>query len=373
MIYKFGVGMSNENITNRIKELSREKERIESEIRKLQVGLSKPKPNREQEPSVSAESKVPVILSSKLQYAEVTLESPEASKIKLFRSLFKGREDVFAQRWEFENGKCGYSPAHQWNQDGSKSDRHSPITDQVIRHHLIGKKTIGIYPLLKDETCWFLAVDFDKNSWQKDISAFKETCDEFNVPCYLERSRSGKGGHVWLFFTGNISACLARNFGSLLLTWTMEKSPQAKLDSYDRFFPNQDIMPKGGFGNLIALPLQNKPRQEGNSVFIDTNFTPYPDQWKVLSEVKRITLDSVERILSRSPPKNSVLGVRASIPIEEYEKPWTIPPSGRLKLSSLSAKMPEKIDIVLSNMIFIDKRGLPPSLINRGTDIPPLF
>ena len=356
--------MSDEKISKRIKELSEEKDRLESEIRKLEVKLPKAESELPHLPSPLAKSK-DQSRSLKFPSAKVTFESPEVTKIKLFRSLFRGREDVFAQRWEFKEGKCGYSPAHQWNQDGSKSDQYSPITDHVIRNHLLGKKTIGVYALLKDETCWFLAVDFDKKSWQKDTSSFKETCDELDVPCYLERSRSGKGGHAWFFFSANISASIARNFGSLLLTWTMERFPQANLDSYDRLFPNQDTMPKGGFGNLIALPLQKKPRQEGNSLFIDEKFTPYADQWKFLSEVKRINQDSVESILSRSPKQNSILGVRAAVPIEEYEKPWTLPPSGRLKSSNLSIKMPDKIEIVLSNMIFIDKKGLPPSLINK--------
>ena len=139
--------------------------------------------------------------------------------------------------------------------------------------------TIGVYPLLVDETCWFLAADFDKDTWMEDVTAFLETCQTHNVPAVLERSRSGNGGHVWIFFSELIPASLARRLGSYLLTRTMENRPEIGLDSYDRFFPNQDTMPKGGFGNLIALPLQKKPRESDNSVFVDENFEPYPDQW----------------------------------------------------------------------------------------------
>ena len=138
---------------------------------------------------------------------------------------------------------------------------------------------MGIYPLLQDETCWFLAVDFDKRTWQKDAAAFLKSCREMNVPAVLERSRSGNGGHVWIFFNRAIPAAAARKLGCAILTRTMEFRQQVGLESYDRFFPNQDTMPKGGLGSLIALPLQKVPRAEGNSVFVDSEFRPHQDQW----------------------------------------------------------------------------------------------
>ena len=141
-------------------------------------------------------------------------------------------------------------------QESRPEDTEVPPDDRRRhREHLLGKETIGVYPLLPDETCWFLAADFDKKTWEYDSLAFLETCKELNVPAALERSRSGKGGHIWIFFDRALPAITARKLGCVILTRTMERRHQVGLDSYDRFFPNQDTMPKGGFGNLIALPL----------------------------------------------------------------------------------------------------------------------
>jgi hypothetical protein len=207
------------------------------------------------------------------------VSTPE-EKISLFRNLFRGREDVFATRWEGKGGKSGYSPAGimDWRaihvarpEERKKVPRKTrmlqPLTDDAIRNHLTGKQTVGIYPLLPDDTCWFLAVDFDKKSWLADAAVFVATCKRFQVPSAVERSRSGNGAHVWIFFDRPVSAADARRLGCSLLTRTMENRHEIGLDSYDRLFPNQDTMPKGGFGNLIALPLQKRPRELGNSVF----------------------------------------------------------------------------------------------------------
>ena len=142
---------------------------------------------------------------------------------------------------------------------------------------------------MTDETCWFLAADFDKQSWQRDALAFLATCREKGVPAALERSRSGNGGHVWIFFSEPVPASEARKLGAHLVTETMERCPDLGFESYDRFFPSQDTMPAGGFGNLIALPLQNGPRQEGNSVFVDDELRPYDDQWAFLSSLRRMS------------------------------------------------------------------------------------
>jgi len=138
--------------------------------------------------------------------------------------------------------------------------------------------TIGVYPMLPDETCWFSAADFDKASWQEDAGAFLETCLLLNVPAALERSRSGNGEHIWMFFAEPVPAALARTMGTFLLSQTMERRQEIWLDSYDRFFPSQDTLPRGGFGNLFALPLQKKPCENDNSLFVDQNFVPYEDQ-----------------------------------------------------------------------------------------------
>jgi regulator of replication initiation timing len=184
--------------------------------------------------------------------AAVTSKSGADEKVKLFRSLFRGREDVYAARWEGRNGKIGYSPAYRktWSNSFQKRPdepkEYFPLTDQVIHDHLTGKLTVGVYPLLTDETRWFLAADFDKATWQDDVQAFLQTCADWKIPAALERSRSGRGGHVWIFFDAPLPAGLARKLGAAILTRTMERRHQLGLDSYDRFFPSQDTMPKGG-------------------------------------------------------------------------------------------------------------------------------
>ena len=222
--------------------------------------------------------------------------STHAEKVALFRSLFRGREDVFPRLWEkTKTGRKGYAPAcsNEWvggvcQKPRVKCGRCShraffPVTDQVVLDHLQGRHVIGVYPLLPDETCRLLAADFDGASWQEDVTAFVATCQRIGVPPAIERSRSGKGAHAWFFFSGPVPASVARQMGCYLLTETMSRRHQIGMASYDRLFPNQDTMPAGGFGNLIALPLQQKPRKEGNTIFIDDNFEPYPNQWAFLS------------------------------------------------------------------------------------------
>jgi hypothetical protein len=302
--------------------------------------------------------------------------SPE-SKIKLFKGLFRGRDDVYALRWESRNGRSGYSPAcaRKWElaNDGSyklkkdlRNREYFPLTDEVIRNHLTGKCTIGVYPLLTDESCWFLAADFDKKTWQEDAGAFLETSREMGVSAALERSRSGNGGHVWIFFDQPLSASIARKLGCVILTRTMERRHQIGLDSYDRFFPNQDTMPKGGFGNLIALPLQHEPRKMGNSVFLDDDFQPYSDQWQFLSTIKRISTRDVEQVINEALRNSEIIGVRASLTDEQAdEDPWTLPPSRKRIDKPITDPLPEIVRVVRGNLIYIEKAGLPSSMLNR--------
>jgi len=241
-----------------------------------------------------AEEQIPF---DRIADSNLTNDSTQEQKIALFRSLFRGREDVYPRRFESKrSGKSGYQPAcrKEWIRPfcqkpkikcGNCENRDfTPLSDDVIRNHLIGNDladryrrefVIGVYPMLLDETCWFLAVDFDKETWKEDSRAYLETCETFNVPAVLERSRSGNGGHIWIFFSEPIPAKLARQLGAFMLTQAMESRPEMGFDSYDRFFPSQDTLPRGGFGNLIALPLQRKPRETGNSLFVDENFNPY--------------------------------------------------------------------------------------------------
>ncbi len=240
---------------------------------------------------------------------QVTNASPVQDKIKLFRSLFRGREDVFAARWTNERtGKSGYSPACEvppWELRKGQPRKYLPLNDQVVHDHLAGQKTIGVFALLKDNTCWFLACDFDKDGWQLDAAAYLEACGRYQVPAYLERSRSGNGGHVWTFFSASVPAVQARQLGMRLLRRTMDARADLDLGSYDRFFPNQDFVPSGGFGNLIAAPLQKKCRALGNSEFVDASsqgFAPWPDQWAFLSSVRRLAPAQLEALLETVPP-----------------------------------------------------------------------
>ena len=304
--------------------------------------------------------------------------SPPSEKLELFRSLFRGREDVYALRWE-KGEKHGYAPAAEmdWKaihaappdkrkQVALKTRTLRPLTDAAVRDHLEGKATIGSYPLLPDETCWFLAVDFDKSGWREDTVAFLATCRRFNVPAALERSRSGNGGHVWIFFDRPVPAYNARRLGAALLTRASESRHEIGLDSYDRFFPNQDTMPKGGFGNLIALPLQKVSRKLGNCVFLDECFEPYPDQWRFLSEVRRVTADVLPSLIHEVAPEDDVVGVRFAALEEDAERdPWLLPPSKKNREKPVAGPLPARVRVVLSNLAYVEKRNLPPALLNR--------
>ncbi|HEX6730199.1 MAG TPA: DEAD/DEAH box helicase family protein [Pyrinomonadaceae bacterium] len=295
----------------------------------------------------------------------------------MFRNLFRGRDDVYAVRWEGRSGKTGYAPAgiREWDQSPSAQRRQKqsfhynklfPLSDEAIRDHLLGKQTIGVYPLLQDDTCWFVAVDFDKKSWQTDAHAFLRMCHEAGVPAALERSRSGNGGHVWIFFSSPIQAAFARKLASAVLTRTMERHYAIGLDSYDRLFPSQDTMPNGGFGNLIALPLQHGPRENGNSVFVDDELRPYHDQWSFLSTIKRLAQDEIQAILRRVYPVGDVINIKYSASdYDEESDPWILPPSGRLPARDITDPLPQTVSINLGNQIYIEKKGLPDVFLDR--------
>src|ERR1019366_5818584 len=199
-----------------------------------------------------------------------------------------------------------------------------------------------------------------------DSQAFLETCQELKVPAALERSRSGKGGHVWIFFEHAIPAITARKLGCVILTRTMERRHQLGLDSYDRFFPNQDTMPKGGFGNRIALPLQLASRKADNSVFIDADFKPYADQWQFLSTIRRVPGGVAEEIIAEAQRKGDLIGVRLSIADdEEAQDPWTLPASRKRKESLVDGPLPKTVQIIRANLVYVEKKDLPPAMLNR--------
>jgi superfamily II DNA or RNA helicase len=293
-------------------------------------------------------------------------------KIALFRRLFRGRTDVYPLRWESAKGKSGYSPAcgNEWKPGichkpkvkcaDCRKRQLLPVTDRVIYNHLAGKHTIGVYPLLSNDSCYFLAVDFDETGWREDAGAFMQSCQDLAIPAALEISRSGNGAHVWIFFADSAPALLARQLGAALISYTCDRTRQLSLSSYDRFFPNQDTMPKGGFGNLIALPLQKQPREKSRSLFVDDSFEPYPDQWTFLASLGTLTIKQLEDALLRATRDRSPLDVAFSVD-EDDSKPWLRgTPS-----TKISEPLPETLHLVLANQIFIAKNDLPQPLANR--------
>ena len=228
-------------------------------------------------------------------------------------SLFRGRADVYARHWE-KDGRSGYSPAYEFNWDefmahkrrgGSMKDFENkkpiPLTKEIIKKHLFGQHVVGIYPILPDNTSYFIAADFDGENWLTDSIAFIAACTEVGLTAYLERSRSGNGGHVWIFFAESYPCYKSRQVAHEIIRKAFHVSEFEKEVSFDRLFPNQDTLTGAGFGNLIALPFQGRSVINGNAVFIDPETEkPIPDQWQFLSTVKRHTtaeLDSVHQLL----------------------------------------------------------------------------
>ena len=307
----------------------------------------------------------------------VTNRSPTREKVALFRSLFNGREDVYSRRWEnVGKGTAGYAPvcANEWKPGVCHKPRvrcgacpnqaFVPVTDEAVEGHLRGRHTIGVYPMLADDACRFLAADFDKETWRRDAGAYLDACGAKGVPAALERSRSGNGAHVWVFFEEPVLASLARRLGAHLLTEAMERNPDIGFRSYDRFFPSQDTLPAGGFGNLIALPLQGGPRESGNSVFLDEDFEPWPDQWLFLSEVRRLTVAETTALVDEAGRRGHIVGLRLPLD-DEDEEPWTAPPSRRRPLPAIAGALPERIGAVLCDQLYVAREGVPPGLVNR--------
>lgn len=295
-------------------------------------------------------------------------------KISLFRRLFRGRTDVYPLRWESKAGsKSGYSPAcaNEWREGICEKPRIKcsecpnrqlkPVTDSVIYGHLAGIHTAGIYPLLQDDSCYFLAVDFDEAEWQEDSKAFMRACNDLNVPAATEISRSGQGAHVWIFFEDRVPARDARRLGTSIISYTCSTNRQLTLSSYDRLFPNQDCMPKGGFGNLIALPLQKKPREIGCSVFVDIDLRPYPDQWEFLAALRPMAVRDVEAAITRAAGNRHPLDV-SFIDEEDLAVPWKRQDETHRKLPG---SMPKSLKVTLANLVYFEKKELPQQLANR--------
>jgi superfamily II DNA or RNA helicase len=300
------------------------------------------------------------------------LSTPE--KVALFRRLFHGRTDVYPIRWESKtSGKSGYAPAcaNEWRAGVCEKPRIKcgdcgnrlliPLTDAIIYDHLAGEHTVGVYPLLADDSCHFLAVDFDDAQWREDVQAFAQSCIELGVPVALEISRSGNGAHAWVFFATRVPARDARRLGTALISHTCARTRQLKLTSYDRLFPNQDTMPKGGFGNLIALPLQKKSRENGCSVFVDAALHPYPDQWAFLASIVPMAMQDIEPTTLRATGGVHPLDV-TFIDEQDHQQPWKRPLSLAAKLGDA---MPKSLTLTLANMVYFEKEHVPLALANR--------
>jgi superfamily II DNA or RNA helicase len=243
--------------------------------------------------------------------ALVTMASPVEDKLALYADRFRARTDVHAVRWKnHRTGDAGWMPAVAGGWRKGMDRRHAnhlPLTAQVVGSHLAGHTFVGLYPLLRDNTCHFLAADFDGPAAMLDALAYCKTARANGVPAALELSQSGRGAHVWVFFTDKIPAATARAVGTVLVHEAMVLRGSMDLRSYDRLFPNQDVLPEGGFGNLIAAPLQGRRRRDGLTVFLDlATLEPHEDQWVFLSTVDRLGPGEAQRVARKA--KRAVVG-----------------------------------------------------------------
>ena len=350
--------MTSETLLEIYNALVVENETLKKENERLRAKL------RDILPSQSDDAIFPAPSNDCIQPSILPTEIPPSEKIKLFMALFSGRDDVYAKRWENRKGDAGYSPAcrNEWKSGVCRKPQvkcsacthraYDELTEQVIEDHLRGNVIAGIYPLCMDETCRFLAMDFDDEGWQRDVTTLRSVCLAFDIPVVVERSRSGNGAHAWFFFDTPIPAAVARKFGSALITCSMTRHHELSFRSYDRLFPNQDTMPKGGVGNLIALPLQKKARELGNSVFIDGNFEPYENQWEFLSAIQKMSEESIVSLAVRLSGPDELGELKKDD--EEIEKPWVPEPRIGLTIQDF----PEEMTLVRVNMIFISKAGV---------------
>jgi superfamily II DNA or RNA helicase len=297
---------------------------------------------------------------------------PAAKKVELFRSLFRGRDDVFAVRWENEaKQRAGYAPrcANEWRRGicdkprvrcgACPNQEFLPADGGAILAHLQGRHVVGVYPLLTNETTRLLAIDFDGERWPEDVAALRHVAREAALEPAVERSRSGAGAHAWFFFDSPVAASRARALGELLLTRAMSRSSSLRMESYDRLFPSQDTMPAGGFGNLIALPLQRDAREHDNTVFLDDDLIPFADQWGFLASVQRITSAGLDALLADIDDREAWL---ATSDEHDGDRPWR--PARSLSDRLRDVELPKAVSATLAQRLYVERRGLPPALVD---------
>lgn len=351
------------NLVTKIQELEKENARLKAILDKHGITYK-----AEETISVVHNEDIRPVTPSKFSLQE---------KVALFQSLFQGRDDVFARRWySSTTQKSGYQPVceREWNRpfcDKRKykcadcsNRKFAPLSYNDLYNHLAGKDAfgrdvIGLYPIRKDNTCCFLCTDFDDKScehgFKNDVLAFVNVCKTWNVPCYIERSRSGNGAHVWIFFENSIIASKARKLGNAILTEAMNNDVHLSFKSYDRFFPNQDFLPDGGLGNLVALPLQGMARRNGNSVFVDEDFNVYADQWELLSQIHKMSETEIDSLLQQH-----LVPSLGELSKTSETKPWETPKPELVRLDDY----PNQIVLTRANMLYVPLAGMSAKCVN---------